>query len=129
MLPGRLLITGFPIQLLPHELHAKLAAPQTVASQMATAVLRKGSKLLDFIPPLLPAVCCYGGVVASGPKLEQPEIDNFINHRSKPGGPAQSQLTGELQTQVCGIPWSEQLLNKWCNLDTLVQWTYICLLC
>lgn len=116
---ARIALTGFSSQLPAHDLHSKLHHDTTIASRFASTRLPKGSKLLDVIPPLLPAVSCYGGVVASSPKMDQAEKDHFTKQLTNET--FDETPPGELQTQVWGVPWTEQQF-----VEQMVQFGHPC---
>ena len=82
------------------EVNQKLATSTTVAPTL----LPKGSKLLQVVPSLLPSTCVQRGAWVSGQQLAQDEIDRIM---LKCGG-SEGQRTGVCETQVWGVPWSEE---------------------
>lgn len=57
---------------------------------------------------LLPSNCLQEGVFVSGQQLQRCEIDRISQQMSQQMDDSLNQKTGVPETQVWGVPWSEQ---------------------
>jgi hypothetical protein len=74
-----------------------------VNTQNAPTVLAKGAKLLQLAPPLLPSSCLQVGVIVSEQQITESDVIRFkalCNNVS-------NLKTGSCETQIWGIPWTE----------------------
>ena len=100
---AKVALSGFQADLPQMNLHQKLANPLQVATTNAPTTLPKGSKLLQIIPSLLPSSCLQGGAFVSEKQLEKSDVDRIVSAQQD----MSSDRTGTCETQVWGVPWSE----------------------
>ena len=96
--------TAFKSDLPQFEVGHKVSGILNVETYNAATSLPKGSKLLFTTNALLPSKCLQGGVFVSGQQLQQCEVDKIVDLC----GNSPIQKTGVTETQVWGVPWSEQ---------------------
>ena len=101
---AKILLTGF-VRDLPHiDLMAKIPADLSVATVNAQTTLPKGSKLLAMKPSLLPAKSLQGGAIVSSQHVKQEDVDRIVEKFSL----TTDNRVGETQSQLWGVPWSEE---------------------
>ena len=101
-------LTGFRTDLPSFEVLQKVQSALAINTTNAPTTLPKGSKLLQLCPAVLPSTVCQGGVFASRQHLSQEEVDRIVLSCKA----VQSQREGICETQVWGIPWTEEELVR-----------------
>ena len=83
----------------------------TVPTYQSPTVLPEGSKLLQLLPCAVPSNFLQGGVVISGPVITEDDLKTL-----DAGMPKDPQCleaaAGPTQTQIWGIPWTEEAFLK-----------------
>ena len=101
---AKLAITGFREDLPAYEVNHKLSSSLAVRATNAPTSLPKGAKLLQSGTALLPSNVLQGGAFVSGQHLSQEEVERVAEiYKCQ-----DVQRDGFCETQVWGVPWSEQ---------------------
>ena len=100
---AKVALTGFQNDLPAAFLHQKLASATSVRTWNCPTTLPKASKLLQVSPPLLPPSCVQGGAFVSEQQLDETEVQKIASNFQD----VEMVKMGKCETQVWGIPWTE----------------------
>ena len=121
---ARVSLTGFVKDLPKFEMRQKLPRDLLVPSPLAPTTLPKGSKLLGVAPAFLPSTCCRGGVIVSGPRSDDGILTKLKKDlENKYGSLPPSSSLEKIETQIWGVPWSEEQF-----VEQMVQFGHPCMM-